>query len=122
MSTYVPSTRQLVLEVSVRDLKRSLAFYQSLGFRLIRSEDHFAEVGWEDSQLFLDERPEYVPGMVPAGNVRVMVPDVDSAWQRCLEIGAEVYAAIDVRYYGLRDFTILDPDGFGIRFASDLAS
>src|SRR5262245_65583591 len=26
------------------------------------------------------------------------------------------------RYYGLRDFTIADPDGFGIRFASALFS
>jgi hypothetical protein len=24
------------------------------------------------------------------------------------------------RYYGLRDFTIADPDGFGIRFATVL--
>jgi hypothetical protein len=24
------------------------------------------------------------------------------------------------RYYGLRDFTIRDPDGFGVRFASVL--
>ena len=121
MPAYVPATRQLVLEVSVRDIKRSLDFYQALGFRVIRVEDHFAEVGWEDSQLFLDERPEYLHGMVPAGNVRVMVADVDAMWVKCTEMGAEVYAAIDDRYHGLRDFTILDPDGFGIRFASDLA-
>jgi len=26
------------------------------------------------------------------------------------------------RYYGLRDFTLADPDGFGVRFASMLQS
>jgi hypothetical protein len=30
--------------------------------------------------------------------------------------------AIGDRYYGLRDFTIADPDGFGVRFASPLAN
>jgi len=117
---HVPPTRQLVLEISVRDIQRSIAFYQSLGFTLIRSEEHFAELGWEDSKLLLDERPALIPSAVPAGNVRVMVADVDALWQRCQTLGATVYAEIADRYYGLRDFTILDPDGFGIRFASDL--
>ena len=26
------------------------------------------------------------------------------------------------RYYGLRDFTVLDPDGFGLRFAGRIVS
>jgi uncharacterized glyoxalase superfamily protein PhnB len=49
-----------------------------------------------------------------------MVPDVDQCWRRANEIGARIVIAIADRYYGLRDFTIADPDGFGIRFASEL--
>ena len=119
---HVPPERQLVLEISVTNINRSIAFYQSLGFTLIRSEEHFAALGWEDSRLLLDERPGLVPTQIPAGNVRVLVPDVDAVWQRCQDLKATVYAQIADRYYGLRDFTILDPDGFGIRFASDLPS
>ena len=33
---------------------------------------------------------------------------------------ARIVVPIANRYYGLRDFTIADPDGFGVRFASDL--
>jgi hypothetical protein len=33
-------------------------------------------------------------------------------------MGARVVSPIGDRYYGLRDFTIADPDGFGLRFAS----
>jgi uncharacterized glyoxalase superfamily protein PhnB len=47
-----------------------------------------------------------------------MVADVDAYWHRALVMGAAVLAPIDDREYGLRDFTILDPDGVGIRFGS----
>jgi uncharacterized glyoxalase superfamily protein PhnB len=57
---------------------------------------------------------------VPSGNVRILVPNVDECWQRCVDLGVTVFAPIENRYYGLRDFTVLDPDGFGIRFAANL--
>ena len=53
-------------------------------------------------------------------NVRVMVPNVDDCWRLANEIGARIVVPIADRYYGLRDFTIADPDGFGVRFASTL--
>ena len=37
-SPYVDPTEQLVTEVVVRDIKRSVAFYRSLGFELLRDE------------------------------------------------------------------------------------
>jgi uncharacterized glyoxalase superfamily protein PhnB len=47
-----------------------------------------------------------------------MVPDVDECWKRANELGARIISPVADRYYGLRDFTIADPDGFGVRFAS----
>jgi uncharacterized glyoxalase superfamily protein PhnB len=47
-----------------------------------------------------------------------MVSDVDAWWSRATGMGARVLAPIADRSYGLRDFTIADLDGFGIRFAS----
>ena len=57
---YVDSTEQLVVELLVRDLRRSIAFYQALGFALAYQKDNFASVTWEDHRLFLDQidRPE----------------------------------------------------------------
>jgi uncharacterized glyoxalase superfamily protein PhnB len=51
-----------------------------------------------------------------------MVPNVDEYWRLVNEIGAQVIIPLANRYYGLRDFTIADPDGFGVRFASALSS
>jgi uncharacterized glyoxalase superfamily protein PhnB len=49
-----------------------------------------------------------------------MVSDVDEYWKRVNEMGARIIVPLADRYYGLRDFTIADPDGFGVRFASVL--
>jgi catechol 2,3-dioxygenase-like lactoylglutathione lyase family enzyme len=115
---YVPATEQLVVEVYVRSLDRALEFYRSLGFEVVGRKGGFATVAWEEHRLFLDEQPRYEPPPSPQGNVRVMVPDVDAWWHHTAGLGARVLAPIADRYYGLRDFTIADPDGFGIRFAS----
>ncbi len=50
-----------------------------------------------------------------------MVPDVDALWRRARSVDAPISAPIGDRDYGLRDFTVQDPDGFGLRFASWLA-
>ena len=123
MSGYVPATEQLVTEILVRDIKRSTTFYRRLGFGLLRDAGDFVELTWEGHRLFLAQvagTPPPAPLPSPLANVRVMVPHVDDCWRRANEIGAPVVAPIGDRYYGLRDFTIADPDGFGVRFASRL--
>ncbi len=126
-SPYVDPTEQLVCEIVVRDIKRSVAFYRSLGFELLRDDGDFVELTWEDHRLFLAEISAFQgvgpgervqPAEFPAANVRVMVPNVDDCWKVAGDVGAAVVVPIGDRYYGLRDFTIADPDGFGIRFAS----
>jgi len=129
MSRYVDSIEQLVTEIVVRDIKRSTDFYRRLGFSVLRDGGDFVELTWEDHRLFLAEPsafpesdriglPQRPP--FPVANVRVMVPDVDHYWRVANEIGAAVIVPIADRYYGLRDFTIADPDGFGVRFATTL--
>ena len=129
MSRYVDPTEQLVTEIMVRDIKRSTAFYRRLGFTLPQDGGGFVELAWEEHQLFLDERaagPESeqatlsAPPQFPPANIRVMVPNVDRYWRLAQDMGARIVAPIADRSYGLRDFTIADPDGFGVRFASVL--
>ena len=127
MSPYVPPTEQLVTEIVVKDIQRSVAFYRSLGFALLRDGGDFVELTWEDHRLFLAELSAFhdigeaklgpVPEF-PVANIRVMVPDVDRCWKTAQAMGARVVIPIADRSYGLRDFTVVDPDGFGVRFAS----
>jgi catechol 2,3-dioxygenase-like lactoylglutathione lyase family enzyme len=122
MTPYVDATAQLVSEVFVRDAAQSRAFYESLGFTVLADRGTFVILGWEGHHFFLDERPEIRPPDHPVANVRVMVPEVDALWQRAQQLGARIVQPIGDRSYGLRDFTIADPDGFGVRFGSWLAT
>lgn len=112
---------QLVLEINVSDLEKSLATYTALGFTLDRRDGGFAALRWGDRRLFLSEEPDLPPiGGSSRGNVRIIVPDVDALWRRARDLRMPVEREIGDRYYGLRDFSVLDPDGFSLRFASVL--
>ena len=121
MNAYVPANEQLAVEIYVRDLRLSLAFYQKLGFKLLRQESDFAELAWEDSRLMLEEFKQMPsPPLFPLANIRVMVPNVDDYRQLAKEIRARIFRELGDRDYGLRDFTLVGPDGIGIRFATEL--
>ena len=122
MERYIDPTEQLVVELFVRDMARAKAFYERLGFAVLEDRGEFVILAWEDHRFFLDARPDLPPPPFPLqANVRIIVPDVDAFWRLATEIGAPVFSAIEDREYGLRDFTILDPDGFGLRFGTRLA-
>ncbi len=129
MIRYIDPTEQLVTEIVVKDIRRSIVFYQRLGFQVLRDGGDFVELTWEDHRLFLAEVSAFhdataaslaSPPPFPLANIRVMVPNVDECWKLANEIDAKIIIPIADRYYGLRDFTIADPDGFGVRFASVL--
>jgi catechol 2,3-dioxygenase-like lactoylglutathione lyase family enzyme len=112
---------QLVVEVIVSNLDRSLALYTALGFTLERRDGNFAVLLWEGRRLFLDQGSDLAP--LNAGsraNIRILTRDVDAVWTVAQKLGISVERSIGNRDYGLRDFTVLDPDGFGLRFASTL--
>jgi catechol 2,3-dioxygenase-like lactoylglutathione lyase family enzyme len=130
-SRYVDSTEQLVTEIVVRDIKRSTRFYRELGFRVVRDAGDFVELSWEDHLLFMAEVSAYhevnsedikLPELLsfPLANIRIMVPNVDAYWKLVKEMGAQIIIPVADRYYGLRDFIVSDPDGFGLRFATPL--
>jgi catechol 2,3-dioxygenase-like lactoylglutathione lyase family enzyme len=86
MSRYVDPTEQLVTEIVVRDIRRSVDFYRRLGFKLLRDGGDFVELSWEDHRLFLAELSAFRDARgaaltpsppFPIANVRVMVPNVD---------------------------------------------
>jgi catechol 2,3-dioxygenase-like lactoylglutathione lyase family enzyme len=118
---YVEPTEQLVVELYVRNVRESAAFYEKLGFKAIRREATFVELGWENSLLFLEQLPgQPAPPVTLVANIRIMVADVDRYWKVCQEMHLPVKKPIGDRYYGLRDFTVMSPDGVGLRFASKL--
>ena len=122
MKEYVHPGEQLVVVLYVRDIKKSGEFFKTFGFTIVRGEGTFIELMWESSLLFLEEREDGpAPGSYPAGNIRVMVHDVDDYWVLAQRLGVPVANPIGDRYYGLRDFVVIGPDGLNLRFATRLS-
>jgi catechol 2,3-dioxygenase-like lactoylglutathione lyase family enzyme len=121
-SKYVEASEQLIVEIYVQDVKQSAAFYETLGFKVLRRDHGFVELGWDASRLYLEQiAGQPAPPQTLVANIRIMVPDVDRYWKECVELKLRMVKPIADRYYGLRDFTVVSPDGVGLRFASRLS-
>jgi catechol 2,3-dioxygenase-like lactoylglutathione lyase family enzyme len=108
---------QGVIELSVSDLERSLAFYADLGFAVTRRHGGFAALSGYGCRLFLAQDTSMSDMPDRRCNLRIVVDDVDTIRALAGRIAAPITRELADRGYGLRDFSILDPTGFGLRFA-----
>ena len=129
----------LVPEMIVSDLARSLHYYcEVLGFRIEyqRPEHHFAFLSFHGSQLMLEQddheesswrvgplEPPFGRGM----NLSIKCPQAQGLIDRLEAAGYNLRKPLEERWYrsndmliGERNFLLLDPDGYLLRFAEDL--
>ena len=139
MTTDQPRPPKLVPELLVTSIEESLAFYRDkLGFTVqyARPEEAFAYLDREGAQLMLSEpvgrlflvgelfRP-YGVGMNP----QIEVADIEALY---IEVSAQLLdlmLPLDDSWYrrddeltGNRQFVIVDPDGYVLRFFQDLGT
>lgn len=130
-----PMTPELVCT----DIKQSLNFYVGvLGFKIQyeRPEECFAMLERQGSRIMLDQ---LMPGKrswlsasleYPFGrgiNFQMDTKDVVSLYTKVKQSGARILLDLEEKWYradnvllGSRQFIVLDPDGFMLRFAEDL--
>lgn len=101
-----------------------------------RPEERFAYLTRGPVHLMLEEadgpgrRFRIAPLEYPFGrgmNLQIKVPDVDALYARAMQTGATIYLPPEERWYrqgdeeaGNRQFVVIDPDGYLLRFFSDL--
>jgi len=131
----------LVPELEVSNLDRSLAVYLGVfGFQCqaTRPEERFAYLIRGGVHLMLEEatgpgrRFHQTPLEYPYGrgvNFQICVPDVDALYAAVRESALEVRIAIEDRWYrqnaveyGNRQFVVVDPDGYLLRFYGTLGT
>lgn len=108
---------QGVVEIVGPDLEALLGFYLSMGFELERRDEDFAVVHWQGMRLFLAGNPHAQASEECWRSLRIMVDDADALWRKANELQLKIGNPIADRAYGLRDFVMVDPAGFGLRFA-----
>jgi uncharacterized glyoxalase superfamily protein PhnB len=101
----------LVPNLPVRDVPAALEWYGDtlgLGINWIW-EDNFGSVGMDHVELFLYESNEPRPVICS-----VFVDDVDALHERC-RAGGSVSSELELKPWGVREFSIQDPDGNVLR-------
>lgn len=135
----------LIPELCCSNIKISLAFYTAvLGFEIEyqREEEGFAMLQRQTSHIMLDEIAHNLKDMKrvwladllekPFGrgiNLQIRTSNIDALYTDVQQSGATIFLAIEEKWYrvndievGNRQFIVLDPDGYMLRFAEDLGS
>jgi len=121
----------LFLELGTRRIDDYIAFFQSVAqFRLTRREGRYAEMNSELAELLLID-PELLPVGHPFheklnGNsqglgveIGLVVADLDQTYAAAIkhkDKGWKISTGIMHRPWGVRDFRVLSPDGYYLRF------
>lgn len=121
-------------EFWVSDPARSIAFYEQLGFGVVRSGWGYtlldragARLGLQDDGYARDHDHYFTPHLdrFPRGvgvEVSVDVPDLDALhalYATAQEMACVVREMVD-RPWGATDFRVADPDGYFVRFTTPL--
>jgi lactoylglutathione lyase len=124
--------RSVVVEFFVSDVERSIAFYEALGFRVLKRWEDWLILERDGVKLTLQgdahavAGPHYFTpdiGRRPRGTgveVAVQVDDVDALYAVAQAKGLNIVKPIQDRDWGARDFRVADPDGYFVRFTSPL--
>lgn len=136
-----PGVNPLVPELAVFSLAESLRFYLGLlGFSVVyeRPDEGFAFLALDRAQLMLDQIgvgrtfDGDGPLVRPLGrglNLQIEVPDVAPLIAALSGANWPLYLPLEEKWYrrddlevGNRQFVVADPDGYLLRFFSDLGS
>jgi len=126
---------KLVPELSVSNLKKSLEFYTRLGFKIEyeRKESKFVFLSFQGSQIMLEEvNSHWKTGELehPFGrgiNFQIQVKDIKPLLDALEQVKHPLKVKPKDNWYrqgksllGCREFLVMDPDGYLLRFSQDL--
>lgn len=133
------SRPKIVPELYCSDINRSLTFYTEVcGFlvRYARPEERFAYLDRNGAELMLERPADPARTLGTASlehpfgrgvNLQIEVENVDDLYQRALDAARPIILGLEERWYrvddgeaGNRQFAVMDPDGYILRFFLDL--
>lgn len=115
----------IIPEVAVSNMAQSLEFYSVIGFNkdadgiIDENGSQWSSLTMGDAALWLT-RQDVVPELSqgdPRGNgvtIYITVDDIDTLYGKLSNAGLQpnIVKEIETMWYGLRQFTLADPDGY----------
>lgn len=122
---------QLSLIVWTKDLNETISFYvNALGFKSRSNFPNFASFQRDEVQIMAivptDDREDcdtteaFFPKPIFTGSIYVFMQSVDELWEE-IKNKVKVKSAIADREYMMRDFSILDNNGYELVFGEDIS-
>ncbi|MCH8620385.1 glyoxalase superfamily protein [Undibacterium sp. TS12] len=117
-----PIASTTVLQVS--NFSKSLHFYtEILGFELdfkYGEPECYAGLSWGSAYLHIGTFSPYKDN-TGHGVIYLTFEEVDSIYKRLVKADVQFYSHIADQDYGMRDFSVKDPDGNQIGFGASIA-
>lgn len=120
--TTQPRLTSLAPQFLVDDLRRSIGFYEKLGFTFGEPWEGFYAIGHLDGlELHLKEAPKNLAERKYRRDNEHLdaaagVDGVEAFYDRCVANGATILKPLADTEWGTRDFYLEDPDGYIIAF------
>ena len=123
---------RLRIELFVDDLDTSIGFYAALGFAVERREHDYASLRWGDAVIGLGPvaqlphtaaGPGFTQDRLAASRgagveIVLEVDDLETALAAVRAAGHTLAEPPQDRPWGLRDFRLIDPDGYYLRITT----
>ena len=117
--------QRVVPMIHVPDVRAAVGWYESIGFSVLNTfEDEvdgmtFAVLSYEGSQIFLNAGGRSSTEDRREVDLYVRTDEVDRLYERLKE-RVEIRSGLQNTFYGAREFTVRDLNGFWVTFGLDL--
>ena len=112
---------QVAPMLRTRNLQQTISFYETvLGFKSQSNFPGFASLSLQDAELMFIEPGEPFDGPQLSGNIYFFMEGVNTLWE-IVKDKATIKTTIGNRAYLMRDFSLLDNNGYELVFGEDIS-
>jgi uncharacterized glyoxalase superfamily protein PhnB len=111
---------RVVPMIHVPDVRETAAWYESIGFTIIRTHEEDGEMDWAalsygSTEIMLNEGGQASSSFRREVDLYIETHDVGAAYER-LKDRVDVVEALHDTFYGMREFVIRDLNRFWVTF------
>ena len=105
-----------------KDLEATISFYESiLGFKKKTKFSNFVSLTKDHVEIMFIQAAEEPGGLRMTGNIYIFTENADDLWE-LVKDKTKITSSIGDRQYLMRDFAILDNNGYELVFGEDISN